>query len=145
MSALEEALDEIATALDRLAIPYMLIGGLAVSAWGEPRSTLDVDVTILAPEELPQTVAELCRVFKAAVSRPDDFVGSTRVLPLLSAQGIRIDALFAAFPFEREMIDRAQARPVGSRSIPIATVADLILLKVISPRDKDRHDVERLW
>jgi len=53
--------------------------------------------------------------------------------------------LFAAFPFEKEMIDRAQSRTVGSRSIPIATVADLILMKVISPRDKDRHDVQRLW
>jgi len=50
--------------------------------------------------------------------------------------------LFAAFPFEKEMIDRAQARTVGSRSIPIATVADLILLKVISPRDKDLQDVQ---
>ena len=42
------------------------------------------------------------------------------------------------------MIDRAEARTVGSRSIRIASVDDLILLKVISPRDKDRHDVERL-
>lgn len=145
MSELEKALDQVASALEVLAIPYMLIGGLAVSAWGEPRSTLDVDVTIWAPEGLPHVLAELCATFQAVVSKPEEFVRRTRVLPLISSQGVRIDVLFAAFPFEKEMIDRAEPRKVGNRSIPVATVEDLILLKAISPRDKDRIDVQHLW
>ena len=44
MTALESALLEAVGILDRIGIPYMLIGGLAVSLWGEPRSTLDITV-----------------------------------------------------------------------------------------------------
>ena len=46
MTQLERALVEITTILDELRIPYMLIGGLAVSLWGEPRATLDVDLSL---------------------------------------------------------------------------------------------------
>lgn len=144
MSALEDAVADIAAELDRLGIPYMLIGGLAVSAWGEPRSTLDVDVTIWATET-QHAATELGRVFTAAISSPVEFLQRTRVLPLLSSQGVRIDVLFAAFPFEKEMIDRAEVKGIGRHSVRVASVADLILLKAISLREKDRRDVERLW
>lgn len=60
MTDLELALAEVAAALEAIPVPYMLIGGLAVSSWGEPRSTLDVDVTIWTePEQLDQTVSEI--------------------------------------------------------------------------------------
>lgn len=40
MTALESALLEVTAALEYAGVRYMLIGGLAVSLWGEPRSTL---------------------------------------------------------------------------------------------------------
>jgi len=46
MSELEAALIEVAEALDACGLPYVLIGGLAVAVLGEPRSTLDVDVSV---------------------------------------------------------------------------------------------------
>jgi len=39
MSRLEAALLEVSAILDELLIPYMLIGGLAVAQWEEPRAT----------------------------------------------------------------------------------------------------------
>jgi hypothetical protein len=39
MTDLESALVEVTSALDQIRVPYMLIGGLAVSSWGEARST----------------------------------------------------------------------------------------------------------
>ena len=51
MTSLEEALVEITAFCDELSIPYMLIGGLAMAAWDEPRATLDVDVSVwIEPE-----------------------------------------------------------------------------------------------
>ena len=42
----ERLLKSIAQGLERLGIPYMLIGGQAVLLYGEPRLTRDIDVTL---------------------------------------------------------------------------------------------------
>ncbi len=39
-------LKQIASALDKAGIPYMVIGGRAVLLYGEPRLTKDIDVTL---------------------------------------------------------------------------------------------------
>ena len=43
---LNEALRAVAAALDDLAAPSMIIGGIAVIAAGVPRQTIDVDATV---------------------------------------------------------------------------------------------------
>ena len=45
MSAQERALTDLARLLDRLEVPYMIIGGMANAVWGEPRATVDIDAT----------------------------------------------------------------------------------------------------
>jgi predicted nucleotidyltransferase len=46
--------------LERLAIPYMLVGSYASIAYGEPRFTRDIDIVVdIAPEK----IAEFCRAF----------------------------------------------------------------------------------
>src|SRR5579863_9048419 len=97
MTALESALLEVTDALERVGVRYMLIGGLAVSLWGEPRSTLDVDVTIWAePEELERTIRELCSHLQVIPQNPSAFVRQTRVLPAMSSGQVRLDIVFAA-------------------------------------------------
>ena len=43
---LENLLKKVVERLQKTKIPYMLTGGLAVSIWGRPRSTLDLDIVI---------------------------------------------------------------------------------------------------
>ena len=43
----EQLLEAIARGLERLGIPYMLIGGQAVLLYGEPRLTRDIDFASL--------------------------------------------------------------------------------------------------
>lgn len=43
-SPLRPPLDAVIEALDRLGLRYAVVGGLAVSAWGAPRATKDVDL-----------------------------------------------------------------------------------------------------
>ena len=41
-----QSLKEVCAFLDGAAVEYMLVGGLAVGIWAEPRATVDVDFLI---------------------------------------------------------------------------------------------------
>lgn len=47
--------DDITVALESLQIDYAIVGGIANAIWGEPRATIDVDVTVSVNEEDPET------------------------------------------------------------------------------------------
>jgi hypothetical protein len=145
MTDLEVALAEAAAALDECSIPFMLIGGLAVSAWGEARSTLDVDLAVWAETEfVASAVGCLCQRLKPRSSEPLRFVQDTRVLPLQSSAGIRLDVVFGVLPLQREAIGRAVPKPLAGRMIPTASLEDLVLMKLVSERRKDLDDVRGL-
>ncbi len=52
----QHALRKLAVALDELGVPYALIGGMALNAYGYRRVTVDIDV-LIAPESLKQRKA----------------------------------------------------------------------------------------
>jgi predicted nucleotidyltransferase len=72
------------------------------------------------------------------------FARETRVLPVVSSQGVRADLIFAALPAELEAIRRARAMRVGGRTVNVASLEDLILMKLVSEREKDAEDARRL-
>lgn len=141
MSSLEGALVQLHRAFDELALPYMVIGGIANAQWGLPRATLDVDVTVWADEaRLPAAVEALCARFRPLAEGPLAFVRETRVLPL-DVAGVRADVLFGLLPYEHAAIGRAVEREVAEVPIRFCTAEDLILHKIISDRERDREDV----
>jgi hypothetical protein len=145
MTDLESAVVETACILDELSVPYTLIGALAVSAWGEARATLDVDVSLwVEPERFESTVRALCSRLKPVPMDPLQFARETHVLPMVSSYGIRLDLVFAALAVERDLIARAKPIQLGGRAVNIATVEDLIWMKLISERPKDVEDARRL-
>jgi hypothetical protein len=84
MTAQEDALAEITSFLDRHHVPYMVIGGIANLIWGEPRATLDVDVTVLVPPDaIDSFIQSVGREYTILVKDPSDFVRDTRVLPVI--------------------------------------------------------------
>jgi len=144
MTQLEAALVEVTSFLDRLGLPHMLIGGLAVAMWGEPRATLDVDLSVwAAPEDFDRTVNEIAASFRCA---PDAlaFARRSRVLPILTVSGIRVDIVFASLPEERVFLARAKKKLVGGAEVRVAAVEDLVYMKLASERPKDRDDARRL-
>ncbi len=57
-----KALQPVLEALDRLAIPYYIAGSLASSAYGVPRSTMDVDLVVdIRTEHAPLLASLLAR------------------------------------------------------------------------------------
>ena len=141
MIELQQTLADLATKLSELGIPYMLIGGMANAIWGEPRATLDIDVTIEVDESRKDSVIDaLCGCYDALVDSPQEFVGTTRVLPLRASSGVRIDLIFSLLPFEQEAIQRAVEIEIGGASVSVCTAEDLILLKIFSDRERDIND-----
>ncbi|MFZ4580562.1 MAG: nucleotidyltransferase [Myxococcota bacterium] len=145
MNAQESALVAIARFLDAGGVPYMVIGGMANAIWGVPRATLDVDVTVWAGDVPSSALLDsFAAAFRSLVARPAEFVRDTRVLPLESTEGVRIDVIFGALPFEEEAIERAVLRTVAGSPVRFCTAEDLVLLKIVSERDRDRADVAAL-
>lgn len=143
MSDQERTLVAVASVLDEHGVPYVVIGGLANAVWGEPRATLDIDVTVWVDEPEIAAVAEvLTSEFDVLVSHPVEFVKENRVLPLSSVSGVRIDVIFGLLPFERDAIRRGVVREVGDGPVRFCTAEDLILMKIVSDRERDRADAE---
>lgn len=141
MTAHEATLAGIARLLEELAVPYAVIGGLANAIWGEPRSTLDVDVTVRVEEgRLARVIEQLAGRFHSLVSDARAFVAQTSVLPLRSPTGVRIDVIFARLPFEEDVIRRAVPIRTGGATVRFCTAEDLILMKIASERPRDRDD-----
>ena len=123
---------------------FCFIGGLALQRWGEPRETIDVDLTLLTgfDSEAPFVEALLERY----AGRIDDAAGfalANRVLLLRSASGVGIDVALGALPFEESVVARATrfAFP-GDVTLRTCSVEDLVVLKAFAARERDWVDVE---
>lgn len=142
MSALERALLTIAGELHTKGIPYMVIGGIANLIWGVPRTTMDVDVTVwVEDEQIPNLIEHLMEEFRLLVQEPVAFVQETRVLPIETPEGIRVDITFGQLPYEEQAIRRARPVEFGGAPVLICAPEDLIIHKIISERPQDREDV----
>lgn len=122
-----------------------LIGGAAVNTYVEPRYTKYIDLTVAADPNAVETLTALLRDagFVTIRNQPGeassgpDFVQLTR-----EATHDIVDLIVAKTPFQRLIIQRA-VRGEG-QWLPVATPEDLIVLKLIANRSRDRLDVEEL-
>lgn len=141
MPDLERELRRIAEILQRRGLPYMVIGGIAAQLWGEPRFTKDIDLTV----DVRADVDELLRIAEEiGVARPrdpKDFVERTRVLPLVSADGVGVDLTLATLTFEIEAIDRARDVDLGYGPVRFCQPDDLAIMKLVAGRPQDLLDV----
>ena len=144
---IEELLVKIDTALSRMEIPYMIIGGQAVLIYGEPRFTRDIDITLgIDTSELPKllNLIELLK-FQVLISNIEEFVQQTYVLPTIDNNtGIRIDFIFSFDEYEKCAINRANKIVIGNNSIKFASIEDLLIHKIFSGRERDFEDIRSI-
>ena len=145
MPDLDQALVTIASWLDQQRIPYMVIGGFAVTIWGEPRFTRDLDITVSVPaEKLLATIALVRSEYTSLVADAAKFVNETRVLPIM-AGSVPVYLIFAALPYEDAAIGRAKPIKLKTGTVRICSPEDLILHKIVSERARDREDIEGIF
>ena len=122
--------------------PALHVRGKVVVPWIRHLATvygLTVDEANLAG-----AVTDLTAAFRPLVEDPLEFLRETRVLPLESEEGVRIDVVFGLLPFEREAIARAVPIVVAGTPVRFCTAEDLILMKIISTREQDLADAEEV-
>ncbi len=126
---------------------WYVFGAQAVIAYGVPRLSADVDVTVkLVPEE-PERFARDMKAAGFGLRLDDpDFVRRTRVMPFVHlATAMPLDLVLAGSGLEDEFLDRARAVDIGGTTVPLIDPEDLIIAKVLAGRPKDLEDAHSLW
>jgi hypothetical protein len=123
---------------------FCFIGGLAVLRWGEPRETVDVDLTLLTGfggEE--QFVRTLLAYYEPRITDALNFALARRVLLLRAGSGVGLDIALAGLPFEESVIARSSLFAFSPESLlRTCSAEDLVVLKAFASRAKDWLDVE---
>lgn len=156
MNRVERALRRITEDLDGSQRAWCLIGGLAVSARTEPRTTRDVDVIVSVPDDTgaEATIFSLqeagYRVMKVLEQTSTGRLATVRLLPPNEREGgPLVDLLFASSSIEPEIAAAAdRLRILPKLTIPVATIGHLVALKVLAhdsrKRPQDADDIRAL-
>ena len=114
--------------------------------WGEPRTTLDVDMTLLTGwgSEEPYVTALLER-FRSRTPGGFEFAMEHRVILVRATNGCDVDIALGALPFEAEMVRRATREEYApGLCLPCCTAEDLFVMKVFAGRPRDWLDAESI-
>jgi hypothetical protein len=146
-SAFQDALRALRDALDRVGAPWMCIGGVAVTAHGVSRATVDIDATVLAASVDPERIVAAAAPF-GIVPRIDDsvsFAQRNQVLLLRHApSSVPLDVSMAWLPFEEEAIRASLEVDYAGVAIRVPRPEDLVIYKVVASRPRDVDDAEKL-
>jgi len=126
---------------------WYVFGAQAVIAYGVPRLSADVDVTLALVPDAPEQFARDMQAagFSPRVEDPD-FIRRTRVMPFVHlATAMPIDIVLAGSGLEEEFLDRARVLDVGGSAVPFIDPSDLIIAKVLAGRPKDIDDASAVW
>lgn len=123
---------------------FCLIGGLAVLRWGEPRETIDVDVTLLTGFGGEAAfIEELLQRYEPRIQNAAEFAFTRRVLLVRSLSGVGLDIALGGLPFEESVVVRSSLFTFPT-NVPLRTCSaeDLVVMKAFAARGKDWMDVE---
>lgn len=143
----EEILTRVSIFLDKLSIPYMVIGGQAVLLHGEPRLTRDIDITLgISIDQAELIIKNLKDInLKPLPENIWDFLNKTFVLPLEDiGTNIRVDFIFSQTDYEKNAIKRSVKIDLKGVKVNFSTVEDLLIHKIFAGRPKDLEDAKIL-
>ena len=155
---LTEALVKVETDLRELGIAWALIGGLAVSAWTEPRTTRDVDVAVAvegdpeAEDLVREMTARGYELLESLEHKDANRLSTVRLNMTGRHEGVIADLLFASSGIERELVDAAvPVEILPGLTVPLARIGHLLALKVLAlegeiplKRPQDFADIREL-
>jgi hypothetical protein len=122
----------------------VVIGGVAISFIAGPRFTEDVDCLVDLDDRDWADFLETGRQFGffPRIDDPLEFAKKSRVLLLLHRPSeTTVDISVAGIMFEHETIQRGRPPESPLVDISVATAEDLLVMKAVAQRDKDRVDM----
>jgi hypothetical protein len=128
----------------RRRFEFCFIGGVAVQRWGEPRLTVDVDLTLLTGFGAEESFVDaLMDGFRPRRGDAREFALRYRVVLLESSGAVPLDVSLGAMPFEERTVARASGFEIGEGlSLATCSAEDLIVHKAFADRPKDWLDIE---
>ena len=126
----------IACILDKLGVPYLITGGMAVVMWGRPRFTADIDIVVELPTEkshlLERALRELSKngyVDRAAIEEAIGRKGEFNFID--GATGVKVDFwISTGDAFDISRLARRVAKNILEQKICFSSPEDLILVKL---------------
>lgn len=126
-------------------VAHAVVGGIASSIWGRPRSTQDVDFVVLPRDgNFDDFIAMAGERFRPGSRDFEGFCRVNRFAPVFTNSGVRIDFLFADHPFQIEAIRRRRMVSIDGMNLPLCSPEELLVFKAISDRGIDKEDVEKI-
>lgn len=126
---LAEDVARVLDGLEELGLPHMLVGALAVDAWGVPRTTTDVDLQVALPGP-PEKIKSVYLGLVVEEWTRDRTFGQDVLIGHVGTP-VPIEVFVTTHWFTRQALDRrTQIRSaLLQREVPVPTREDLILLK----------------
>lgn len=146
MNPIEAALRRVAADLGALGQCWAVVGGLAVGARAEPRTTRDVDVAVAVATDAEAEAlvhalqARGYKVWALVEQDATERLATARLsVPEAGSGGIVVDLLFASSGIEPDLVAAAEEiELVQSLTVPVARIGHLLALKVLARDDRQR-------
>jgi hypothetical protein len=132
--------------LSEAGTPSVVIGGVAVGAWGEPRVTRDVDLKVLYSRQEANYLLELLsQDYESLMADPHETLRKQALIFVKDSLGTRMDLLLADTPYDVAAIRRGREVEVEPGvKIWVCSPEDLIIYKLISTRARDYEDARNV-
>jgi predicted nucleotidyltransferase len=151
----EPAFDELLRRLVAADIEFVIVGGLAVGAWGVVRGTKDVDVVISPEPENLRRVADVAVSANGHVHRGEALLGTPISIASALSSGDqvaietdlgRLDVVqgLEGVPSYQELRSRATQAEILGVKVAVCSVEDLKAMKRVAGRTRDLADLEDL-
>lgn len=136
-SEIVAALGPLTDAFDTLGVRYYLVGSVASSAYGPPRTTLDVDmVAEILPTHVQPLVDRLEKLYYIDGAAILDAIAHRSTFNVIHlATMIKVDVFVAGVgPYQEQVFERARRNAVGNAtnagSYTVASVEDVVIGKL---------------
>lgn len=143
--ALTDLLSRLETARDRgLLQAYALIGGFAVSAWGVPRATQDIDFAVAIGSANPQELATFLGGHFEAGEPDDPLSGVVHASIHVGADPVALQLIFFPPSLTKITFRHVETLSVMERVVPVVSWQMLILLKLYAGGPQDKLDAQQI-
>lgn len=147
---MKAALEQAVHLLDTCELRGVVVGGLAVSAWGRPRVTQDVDLVVDIPKEKMETFLQTAHEQGYQYDERDALElltgGFIRLTPLHTDTDVPfpLDILLADTELHQNTLARRMKIQFDDLQIWISAPEELILMKLVAFRPQDTFDLETI-
>jgi predicted nucleotidyltransferase len=144
-SILDEFYIAVIDFLEQSKVPYLIIGGLAVSVIGEPRMTQDIDLIVSLKKQNVHALLEsaINSSFELNMERELQRVKETGTFRLNRGH-FHADMIIASTSLEESAFTRAQRIKLVNKIASFPSPEDLVLFKIVVGRDKDMLDARAI-